>query len=267
MKQISLRHRGTILAVALACGIAGGYSTSSLARTPQTGPANSRLDGEPMIFLAPDLTRQGRPIRRSGAASRGGCPSEIDPEKLIALIPETSVGLTVQANPTIWLSLPFSPAEFHSLEFVLNHESGETVYETMLRADETRPGVVSFALPKTENSLEVDRVYNWFVTVHCQSPEQIDGQPIFAGGSILRVSPSDELNGDLTAATTERGKAVVLARHGIWYDALGAIARLHPEDSTQEDWRQLLAAIGLDELASQPLVDCCEPSEQAIGAE
>lgn len=259
MKRILSQSQGKIIAFALSGAIASGCGFPSLAQVP----ANSRLDSEPIVFFAPDLTRRGRPGGRRGAASRGGCQTVIAPEQLVALVPKTAIGKTVEEYPTVWLSIPFSSKDFHSLEFILNDSNGKMVYETLWHSTETLPGLVSFTLPPTIEPLEVGRTYDWYVTVYCQNPEQVEAESIFVGGSIVRVAPSAELQEDLTAATTERGKAVALARHGVWYDALAAIGKLQTEDSARTDWQHLLAAIGLDELASQLRVDCCRSSEQS----
>ncbi len=49
------------------------------------------------------------------------------------------------------------------------------------------------------------------------------------------------------------------AINGIWYEALTAAAELRRTDPNDTNWTALLQAVGLDNFAKEPMVECCKP--------
>jgi hypothetical protein len=252
------------------------------AQTPSTQSSSNALSRSPIIFSAPpDMTGKGRPGDRQGAASRGRCSRNVNARNLLALIPDTemnpSVGLTVEEHPTFWFSVPYAAEDFYAIEFeILEPIEGQetlppeqrdynTFYQTRLMDTAFLPGIASFRLPETAPPLKPNKTYQWSVRFYCGEP-QVDypDMPLLMGGSIIRVAPtehrvdgSDTLEHALSSTTSSRERAFVLARYGVWYDSFNEIAHLRRTGSAIADWQALLDAIELEEMVSQPLVDCC----------
>ncbi len=47
------------------------------------------------------------------------------------------------------------------------------------------------------------------------------------------------------------------AANGIWYEALSAASELRRTNSQDTSWMALLKAIGLNDFATEPKVECC----------
>lgn len=258
---LSLHLRKTTLTVALIGAIASGIPAR--AQTTFTRPNSNAASLDSIVFVAPDLSGKGRPGDRSGGASRGGCQANVNPQELVALVPDTktnpSVGLTVDAHPTFWFNVPYAADKLHALEFVLLDEQERTVYQTQLAEIAPLPGIVSFRLPETTTPLAVGETYKWLIKVYCEEPQLDDPETplIFMGSSIIRVAPTPDLEDELKVARTERERAFIYARRGIWYNALTEIGNLRRTGSATADWENLLGKIDLDGIAAKPLVDCC----------
>jgi hypothetical protein len=149
----------------------------------QSSPLNSsRQLNEPSIFNAPspppDVEQSSR---RGEGGSRDGCKgidNQLTPSKeklLMALVPgygppdsESVWALTSVEHPTFWFYIPYSPPL--SIEFVLQDEAKQTVYQTPVTLFGT-PGVVSLSLPSTAAPLEIGKRYRWYFNIYC-NPRQ-----------------------------------------------------------------------------------------------
>lgn len=246
-------------------GTVGNPIVAQDTRFTSTPNADSRLD--PIRFNAPDLTGEGRPTEgHTDTATRGSC--KISAKEVSPLMPPSHLGLTDAGRPTFWFSIPYGEEEFDTLNFTLMeiHEQGSVaiVYEKMIEAPTTLPGVIGIALPVDVPELEVGKTYDWSLDLYCIDPMATDlgGQPnaTIAGGIIRREVPSD-LKRALEAATTARERAIAYAEHGFWYDTLTILAdlnRSNPGDTTLvADWNSLLSDVELADIAAEPIVECC----------
>ena len=234
----------------------------------------------------PDFSDVGRPQKREGGGSRGGCLVK-DKPPLTALVPQSSLeshpeqplpiatiphsrsqgvldpnenrynmGLTV-TNPTFWFYVPYPLTPEHSVEFVLKVGKND-VYKTKFPGLGTPPGIVSLRLPSTA-SLEANKSYNWYLFVYCdsQNKDKFD----FVNGLVRRVE-RPKLKSQLYSATPQE-RIIMYATEGIWYDALTGLAELHraypKNDKLNQDWVGLLQSVGLEKLAPEPFVPCCSP--------
>lgn len=167
---------------------------------------------------------------------------------LTALVPESNAGLTLTPYPRLFFHMPPSPGA--SVAFRLETEAGELVYATQFVPEE-RDGSYDIALPSTSNlpPLEVGVMYRWTFTI----PEQ----DLTLSGGILRGEPSPGFAVLLSAANPiERVR--LLARTGIWFDALAEAADLVRNDRDRADYKQLwddlLESVDLDKIAERPLL-------------
>jgi hypothetical protein len=214
----------------------------------------NELERQTIEFAVPDLTGRGRPGDRRGGGSRSPISScsTAHPDELVTIVPtmeqQITVEYTLEAQPTFWFYLPYQEGDYHSVDFILRNDE-ETIQEVRLAGVQS-PEIVSYTLPETVPDLELNRDYSWLVVVNCQDPEVDASSIVYAQGWIQRIAATPELERDLATATTDRDRAVILARHGIWYDALTLVGNLRRENDAIADWQTLLKAADLEDLTA-----------------
>ena len=198
-----------------------------------------------------DFSGTGRPnTRTSGGTKNPDCP-KVDPP-MTALVPE-NMGLTVSNSPTFWFYIPYNSQEVQTGEFVLQDEKGEKdIYRTTFKFSAT-PGIVSLPLPENlPKSLEIERPYLWSLLVFCNPEDKDDNLAL--EGYVKRVKG----NSNFQVYTD-------YAKKGIWHDALTDLAERRgdkPQDpKLEEDWKILLKAVQLEDLAEEPMKRCCTPEK------
>ncbi|NET59662.1 MAG: DUF928 domain-containing protein [Symploca sp. SIO2E6] len=126
-----------------------------------------------------------------------------------------------------------------------------------------KPGFSTDSTNSTD-SLEVEQLYVWRLSVICNPDNRFDDDYVWGG--VERVSMSFELKNQLKDKT-KRERLKIYAENGLWFDVLTTLAELREanveDQELDEDWVELLeqALIDLEEISDQPLVDCCT-SEQ-----
>lgn len=227
-------------------------------RAQSTSPANiiSNSSNQKQVqFNPPDFSDVGRPRRRTSGGSRGPC-RVADQPPLTALVPDTSIGLTLATSPNFLFYVPYALTNDHSVEFVLKDDQNNQVYITKFPGNETPPGIVNLQLPSTV-SLEANKNYDWYFLIHCDAQNQ--DRFVYVNGLIRRVERPD-METQLTSVPSQE-RATQYASEGIWYEAVNSLAeqlRVSPQNSRlKEDWVTLLQSVGLEHLASEPLVPCC----------
>jgi len=176
---------------------------------------------------------------------------------LVALIPDTNLGLTAEKYPTFFWSVPPTPAR--TAEFVLSNEKKQEIYKTTF-AITGSPGVVSLTLPASATlpPLELNKNYAWTFSLICNpsDPSAVD----FVQGWVQRVVLNPEVGNQLTKAAP-RDRPAIYAGAGIWNDTLKSLSELrraNPRDRTlAADWETVLKSVGLEIVAKAPLVQCC----------
>jgi len=230
---------------------------SRLANTNSSRLFNAQLNTA-LIFNAPpppgDL---GEPGSRAGGGRRNPC--KVDEKQLKALVPvykipesELVLGFTNAEHPTFWFYVPYSGCP---LEFVLKDEKDNDVYQTILTASDTLPGVISVRLPSTVTPLEIGKRYRWYFSVlnPKKQNEVLDG----VDGWVQRESLNVTLQSQLQAATPQQ-RVALYAANGFWHEALTAASELRRIDANSNDWGALLQAVGLDDVVSEPILECCK---------
>lgn len=219
----------------------------------------------------PDRGRPGDPGR--GAGSRGGqsCPRAdkplttlmpVTPKSLVRgqeLAPEkkasdSRLGLTVAERPIFWFYIPYSLTSEHPIEFVLQDDKNNDIYQTTLTEQGTSPGIVGFELPSTAPALEVNKTYRWYFYIYCTADRTDD--PTFVEGWVKRVSINPSLKRQLEQAKPQQ-RFELYAKAGIWHEAVTSLAELrrkNPEDaSLKNEWTTLLEAMNLEAIAKEPI--------------
>ncbi|WP_193199197.1 DUF928 domain-containing protein [Nostoc sp. MG11] len=213
-------------------------------------------------FKQPKLPRKGAPTgrRRAGAGRNPECPSSLT--RLTALVPgdggESVLASTVAEHPTFWFYVPELPETVRSAEFVLQVLDGQdvqNVYRTPLTLP-GKPGVISITLPpQPQYSLKADKKYNWYFHIYCGDPQKTSDN-FYVDGFLQREVLTQALDSQLKAVKPR--EYIAYSANQIWHDALtnlGQLRRTNPQDATvNKDWVDLLNAVGLQDLAKEPIV-------------
>lgn len=189
---------------------------------------------------------QGEPGSTAGGASR---PSQsacaLSSDAPIVLAPKTYLGLTTQARPTFWISLP--PSRAKTLEFSLFDRQRKGIYQTQI-AIENKSGLVKITLPETAPALSLNQSYNWTVALVCNPKRRTEDWVV--GGWIQRQAPTVQLQQKLNLTITDLDRAKLYARSQFWYDAISVLI-----DSDQPSseafttlWSETMKAAGLNKI-------------------
>jgi len=202
---------------------------------------------------------RGGPCFPDTYISESGVQLPISP---IALVPENLVSLTTSAHPKLfWYQPTFRPdfdnfvtaPKMEQVNFKLvAQRSGETVYETTVMIPKGQAGIYSVTLPPTAIALAVGEAYDWRVTPICSATGIVmDGMDEDAarnnhwvGGTIQRVASVTEAESGSPGV-----KAIVIAKQGLWNDALTTLADAYCDRPNDPDlnstWTELLGMLHL----------------------
>lgn len=222
-------------------------------QAPRQKPSQ-RSKRKPIRFI---LANEGAPGNREGADTRdASCPSDTGKPPLTALIPGKNMGLTISDRPTFWFYVPYVASSTTPIEFTLTDEREKEIYKQDLQLTSI-PGVIGVTLAANAPALEVDKIYEWRLSINCAS--KIDS----VNGRIKRVKASTEVTSRLQASTG-RDRVIVYAENSFWYDTLTGLIELrrqNPQDrDLKADWEDLLKSDGveLSKIATEPIVSCCK---------
>jgi Domain of Unknown Function (DUF928) len=203
-------------------------------------------------FKIPGLKPSGN---LTGGAARGSsCNTEgLGKVDVVALMPQTKIGLTVAQKPTFLFRV--SKTSIQEAKFKLLNAKGDTIiYDKNFPLTNTGD-VTSFTLPDDAPALEIGKEYQWELVVNCD-PDDPAGNPRVKT-AIKRVEPSSILVDKLAQAQPNE-RADLYAQEGIWLDALSTLAKLriaNPNDAElQEEWTSLLESVGLKHIATIPVI-------------
>ncbi|AFY84044.1 DUF928 domain-containing protein [Oscillatoria acuminata] len=167
----------------------------------------------------------------------------------IALLPATQHGRTISARPTFFVYVP--PTATEKVFFSIQDQDGNHHYQTTLEIN-GGGSIVSFTLPETAPELEIDKDYLWFfVPLDVSGRLQPDSYSVTGWVKRVEALPTE---GDLEALSL----ATAYAEAGVWYDTLTtlAVAQINQPDNLTlaEEWRSLLGQVGLEAIASSPVI-------------
>ncbi|MBE9067951.1 DUF928 domain-containing protein [Leptolyngbya cf. ectocarpi LEGE 11479] len=180
-----------------------------------------------------EQVHQGLPGRRISGASRlpsSACAQNAGP--LVAIVPETNLGTTATAEPTLWLRVP-DVASAKQLEFYLFNAQDKIIYQTSFTVDPSAElvgldlGVMTHA-PK----LEVDQRYRWAASIVCNPNNRSENISVEGWVDRVEVSNSDS--------------------NRLWYDHLGLLVeelqRYPHNQDVLSQWQTLMASARLDQI-------------------
>lgn len=181
------------------------------------------------------------PRQTTAGATRGEGICLSPNERLIPLSVPGEVGLTTDDRPTLLVYVPETSARV--LEVSLTREDDGTELFRKQVPVPSEAGIVP--IPLDEHALEVDTVYEWYVSAICEDVDR-SGNPL-VNGWVKRVEGEG-----MTGNTIEE-----YAEAGIWHETvLGLYERRQArpgDDRLAADWRELLRSVGLEEVSDAPL--------------
>jgi hypothetical protein len=213
--------------------------------------------GVPVAVFAQEYVPpvEGLPGRRQGGGTRGDCLHGDAP--LIALMPDTNFGQTLDEYPTFYWYIPDVPAE--GAEFVLLDEQDNEVYVADYQLS-GQPGLIRLSLPDQAGlpPLEVGQNYRWYFSLICDRLDR--SGDLFTEGWVRRIEDPDLT--EQAADLSEGDRAVLYAESGIWYDTLNILAqmrRAQPDSlAIHESWSIFLDSVGLTDYVDEPFIDLVE---------
>ncbi|MBD2610071.1 DUF928 domain-containing protein [Nostoc punctiforme FACHB-252] len=248
-------------------------------------PPNNNSNSTKIRFIQPTLEKEpenrGAPGDRQGAGTRGDCPNVSKPlTALVPLIPRTLslkqqtttdkplskfvLGLTTAEYPTFWFYVPYQIKDIDVVKFVVLDENNNSITKEPLLINLSRtPGVISVRVPTTEKPLEIGKYYHWYFLIDCKSQTSSEeSEDIAVEGLVQRIEPNPDLVRRLGTATPQE-RVALYAQAGIWEDALTLLSELRlakPKDTAlASDWQDLLKSVGLEDVASETITQCCTP--------
>ncbi|MEM7579478.1 MAG: DUF928 domain-containing protein [Cyanobacteria bacterium P01_A01_bin.80] len=192
---------------------------------------------------------------QSGDVDSLGVKNQTLDKTLVPLLPSSKLGLTASSHPSFMVYVP--PTSAKALEFTLENEEGEGIYQTEVNVEKT-PGIISFTLPSSEPALETGKDYRFIVSIICQ---QTGPKNPFVEGLVRRI-PSDSKLVNTTSQPKSLEQVILYSNSGYWFEAVGDLAALklaQPNNlEVNAAWESLLTSVGLDAIANAQL----QPSSQ-----
>ncbi len=257
------KHIGLSLAIAFALVSfmpVQAQTTKPMNSVPRPTLNLWRQSKKPLIFKTPPPPPNiGAPSQRKAGGSRN---TQSQQKVLTALAPEYSgsqlvLGSTTQMRPTFWFYVPYKSDSTYA-KLVLEDENNQTIYKTPLTGT---PGVVSVSLPSTSSALKIGKRYHWYFNIYCNQDNEFITS---VEGDVQLLGLNPIVQSELNKATPQQ-QVALYADNGIWYEALTTLANLrrtYPQDAKlADDWASLLESVGLQNIAAEPIVDCCKPQD------
>jgi len=166
--------------------------------------AAQQADGVPE-YVPP---ARGAPSGRVGGGTRG-----LHPLPLAALSP-SHTGLTISPQPVLYYFAPGAAKPRFTLRPVSDPSSPPLVEKELPLPRDA--GIQRLELKSLGVTLTPGVEYRWTVSMAGEARE--------ASGTIQRIEPTTELSRKLSA-TSGRSRYAMLAREGLWYDALDEVSR------------------------------------------
>jgi hypothetical protein len=211
-----------------------------------TSPAFASSPEQPQLNFSYVPPYRGTPRRTQGTGSRGGDSSQSVTLEL--LVPNDHTGQTLSGHPTfVWYisDIPKEPVEFALVESGV----AEPIFVQQLQLQ--KAGIVRMEMPKNLPELVPGKEYRWSVTLIDNANQR--SNDIFAQSWIKRVPETPSLKQQVSAAKSDRDRASIYAKAGLWFDALNTLltaqAANASEVSIREDFFLLLDRAGLKAVA------------------
>ncbi|NDJ19179.1 DUF928 domain-containing protein [Myxacorys almedinensis A] len=186
-----------------------------------------------------------------GGASRGGS-EPVNQLQMIA--PQTSIGYTTDAYPTLMVYIPKTSAKMMVLR-IRTADGKKTLFKKEM-AVPPMPGVVRVNFENASlPPLEVNSQYRWSVSLLANVVDRSTATLI--EGKLERIQPDAMLSQRLAKATPQE-KAFLYAESGVWWNALltlDDLRKAQPDDvALSQHWMSLLDSVGMGAIAPTPIL-------------
>lgn len=235
----------------LSCSLISLTSSSQIVLADNKESVDNSQE-QKISFNLPQPPSKGIPLgRHSGGGSRSSCQNY---QNLTALVPINNKivwGKTTATHPEFLFYLPQGSA----IEFVLQDEADNYVYQTSQDIPQENQGIVRIPIPHTATPLETNHTYKWTLFLSCESGSTA---LVYVQGSIEKAVLDSSIKTQLQTAS-DLEKSVIYARQGIWYDAIALLARLRQDNPNDDQinrmWNELLQQVDLTAFSSQPMLN------------
>jgi len=210
---------------------------------PKTHP-HTETRVEPRAGSVPAVPQWIPRKRGTPAARTGGATRNISENLVVrALVPRyDEAGVTYRDQPTFYWHI--SADTRHSVNFTLiDPEAIDPILDTQLEGP-FETGIHAIDLRRYSAKLDVGKQYLWHVAVVADPARR--SFDIIARGAVRRLNPEPGLESALRRAQQSE-RVSLLARQGIWYDALEAASAEGDFASMLRD--ALLEQAGLESIA------------------
>ncbi len=235
----------------------GGASRGAFFTPPADNAAPQRTTGgasRRVIFTAPEESMLEQLNSESTRGNTYGSSGAIAlaSQSMLAILPESFYGTTLEERPTILAYVPASTAQ--TAVFSLKDEAKNLHYQMSVPVS-SEGGLVKIQLPEAAPALEVGKSYQWYLAL------QLDGELTpaspFVDGWVKRIEPSAAVANALTQGN-QLANIELLGAQGIWYDTAAQLAALHLAQPTNPEiaqhWDELLESVGLSEIEIAPAI-------------
>ncbi|MEO1634173.1 MAG: DUF928 domain-containing protein [Cyanobacteria bacterium J06631_9] len=232
----------------------GGASRGSFFAPPtdNSSPQQGATGGasRTIVTLTGDHGLDGNAVHGNSYGATNSI-SALSHASMMAVMPESFYGTTLEARPTILVYVPASDA--NEAVFSLKDEARELIYQ-MTVAVPQNGGIVAVELPEAAPELAVNANYQWYLAMMLDGA--LSPASPFVDGWVKRIEPTETLANSLSEGEGLSDVAA-LGANGVWYDTVAQLAELQQVQSSDEiagHWYELLESVGLSEVATAPLV-------------
>ncbi|HBL13589.1 MAG TPA: hypothetical protein DD379_19760 [Cyanobacteria bacterium UBA11162] len=207
-------------------------------------------------------------LQEANLIQKGGSRIE-DPENLrcqghqpdiplIALLPQSTMGITLDEYPTFLVYIPDVDLEYTLGELVIYADEDTSIYSQRIELKDA-DSIIKIEMSNSPSlpKLEIGKSYFWTFTILFDPIDRSDST--YVSGWIERVEANSDLQHQLSSVLPQQQPSIYAA-NGIWYEALTSLAKLHCSDpndvAVTADWESLLQQVGLSEIASKPIAQC-----------
>ncbi|NES18096.1 MAG: DUF928 domain-containing protein [Symploca sp. SIO3E6] len=205
-------------------------------------------------------SRQGAPDKREPSGTRRGYCEETD-TPFTPLLPVSESGfsgLTLNEHPTFWFYIPYQTSSVSSGQFSLIDQEDNEIYWMSFQLPET-PGFVKVSIPQQVPPLVKNQEYRWHFELNCASTASSSEEKVWHQGVVQKVELTDVETQLNTTGLVQRVNLYIA--NSIWYDASTELVQIH---DIPQAWRQLLQAVGSEQLAGEPIAGSVVVMEESI---
>ena len=203
----------------------------------------------------PTQEKAGAPDKRRSAGSRSDCINANNRIKeLTSLMPtKDNIGSTLSASPTLFVYVPQTNNKRGN--FIVR-EGNKILSSTVVKLP-SKAGIVSLTIPDNSNvsGLEMGKNYQWTFAIVCN--EQNRFQDEYLSGYVQRID-NPELEKKIQLNPIDK-RVNFYAQEGIWQETLTTLVQLRQDNPNNytfvENWQNLLKSVGLENVATQPLIE------------